>query len=160
MYGSQSNCALTCPASIPTAHFGRLDCRARGQSLAQGATRTTGSKASQKNRSRRLGTLFFLSSVLSHGLQDAFVPNFCASSVRCSRCLINLSSVKLRRDFYWIVIRPISFIHAALACREAFDLFDTDGSGTIDAKELKVAMRYGNTLLLVSVHGAASGNLC
>jgi Ca2+-binding EF-hand superfamily protein len=27
------------------------------------------------------------------------------------------------------------------ACREAFDLFDTDGSGTIDAKELKVAMR-------------------
>ena len=27
-------------------------------------------------------------------------------------------------------------------CREAFDLFDTDGSGTIDAKELKVAMRY------------------
>lgn len=28
-----------------------------------------------------------------------------------------------------------------LMCREAFDLFDTDGSGTIDAKELKVAMR-------------------
>ena len=26
--------------------------------------------------------------------------------------------------------------------REAFDLFDTDGSGTIDAKELKVAMRF------------------
>ena len=25
--------------------------------------------------------------------------------------------------------------------REAFDLFDPDGSGTIDAKELKVAMR-------------------
>merc|ERR1712147_526123 len=25
--------------------------------------------------------------------------------------------------------------------REAFDLFDTDGSGTVDAKELKVAMR-------------------
>merc|ERR1719451_241435 len=25
--------------------------------------------------------------------------------------------------------------------REAFDLFDTDGSGTIDAKELRVAMR-------------------
>ena len=25
--------------------------------------------------------------------------------------------------------------------REAFDLFDTDGSGTIDAKELKIAMR-------------------
>jgi Ca2+-binding EF-hand superfamily protein len=25
--------------------------------------------------------------------------------------------------------------------REAFDLFDTDGSGTIDSKELKVAMR-------------------
>ena len=31
---------------------------------------------------------------------------------------------------------------APLACRrEAFDLFDTDGSGQIDAKELKVAMR-------------------
>ena len=25
--------------------------------------------------------------------------------------------------------------------REAFDLFDTDGSGSIDAKELKVAMK-------------------
>jgi len=25
--------------------------------------------------------------------------------------------------------------------KEAFDLFDTDGSGEIDAKELKVAMR-------------------
>lgn len=25
--------------------------------------------------------------------------------------------------------------------REAFDLFDADGTGTIDAKELKVAMR-------------------
>jgi hypothetical protein len=33
--------------------------------------------------------------------------------------------------------------------REAFDLFDTDGSGTIDAKELKVAMRC--------VLGAAKG---
>ena len=35
--------------------------------------------------------------------------------------------------------------------REAFDLFDTDGSGTIDAKELKVAMRsvlFRATLLL------------
>jgi hypothetical protein len=30
--------------------------------------------------------------------------------------------------------------------REAFDLFDTDGSGTIDAKELKVAMRCVNGL--------------
>lgn len=32
----------------------------------------------------------------------------------------------------------------AAMCREAFDLFDTDGSGTIDAKELKVAMRYAS----------------
>jgi len=32
--------------------------------------------------------------------------------------------------------------------REAFDLFDTDGSGTIDAKELKVAMRR-----VLVVHG-------
>lgn len=29
--------------------------------------------------------------------------------------------------------------------KEAFDLFDTDGSGSIDAKELKVAMRYVHT---------------
>ncbi|KDD75499.1 hypothetical protein H632_c654p0 [Helicosporidium sp. ATCC 50920] len=29
----------------------------------------------------------------------------------------------------------------AVCCREAFDLFDTDGSGTIDIRELKVAMR-------------------
>ena len=34
------------------------------------------------------------------------------------------------------------------AClREAFDLFDTDGSGTIDAKELKVAMRCAYHIL-------------
>lgn len=26
-------------------------------------------------------------------------------------------------------------------CNQAFDLFDTDGSGTIECKELKVAMR-------------------
>jgi hypothetical protein len=35
-----------------------------------------------------------------------------------------------------------STLDAAATLRsEAFDLFDTDGSGTIDAKELKVAMR-------------------
>lgn len=35
----------------------------------------------------------------------------------------------------------ICMAHNGVPCREAFDLFDTDGSGTIDAKELKVAMR-------------------
>ena len=34
-----------------------------------------------------------------------------------------------------------NILFTAAAHREAFDLFDTDGSGTIDAKELKVAMR-------------------
>lgn len=38
--------------------------------------------------------------------------------------------------------------------REAFDLFDTDGSGTIDAKELKVAMRYVTSVHLVSLPSA------
>jgi centrin-1 len=33
-------------------------------------------------------------------------------------------------------------VDSLITHREAFDLFDTDGSGTIDAKELKVAMRY------------------
>jgi Ca2+-binding EF-hand superfamily protein len=36
---------------------------------------------------------------------------------------------------------PKTFPDIQFDCREAFDLFDTDGSGTIDAKELKVAMR-------------------
>ena len=36
-----------------------------------------------------------------------------------------------------------------LLCREAFDLFDTDGSGTIDAKELKVAMRQASSYIPV-----------
>ena len=34
-----------------------------------------------------------------------------------------------------------------MCLREAFDLFDTDGSGTIDAKELKVAMRCAHNML-------------
>ena len=40
-------------------------------------------------------------------------------------------------------LRPVMLMRppAARRPREAFDLFDTDGSGTIDAKELKVAMR-------------------
>ena len=39
-------------------------------------------------------------------------------------------------------------IHRSAArCREAFDLFDTDGSGAIDAKELKVAMRCALAVL-------------
>ena len=34
--------------------------------------------------------------------------------------------------------------------KEAFDLFDTDGSGTIDAKELKVALRaLGNQIYIL-----------
>ena len=33
--------------------------------------------------------------------------------------------------------------------REAFDLFDTNGSGTIDAKELKVSVEEGWCCLLV-----------
>lgn len=47
-----------------------------------------------------------------------------------------------------------------LACREAFDLFDTDGSGTIDAKELKVAMRYVSTLSLAAFKQDAIANAC
>eukprot|EP01086_Lenisia_limosa_P002536 TRINITY_DN15_c0_g1_i2.p1 TRINITY_DN15_c0_g1~~TRINITY_DN15_c0_g1_i2.p1 ORF type:complete len:167 (-),score=66.44 TRINITY_DN15_c0_g1_i2:68-568(-) len=37
--------------------------------------------------------------------------------------------------------RPELTVEQKQEIREAFDLFDTDGSGTIDAKELKVAMR-------------------
>lgn len=46
-----------------------------------------------------------------------------------SRCCMPLSRAMCRALTYL----PL--------CSEAFDLFDTDGSGTIDAKELKVAMR-------------------
>ena len=42
---------------------------------------------------------------------------------------------------------------AALCIREAFDLFDTDGSGHIDAKELKVAMRCALCGTLSSLFG-------
>ena len=48
-------------------------------------------------------------------------------------------------QLYFILLKQIP--HAQinkkkpLFSQEAFDLFDTDGSGTIDAKELKVAMR-------------------
>ncbi len=48
--------------------------------------------------------------------------------------------------FQWIAL-PLYLLKFELTeeqkqeIREAFDLFDTDGSGTIDAKELKVAMR-------------------
>jgi Ca2+-binding EF-hand superfamily protein len=41
-------------------------------------------------------------------------------------------------------VNPFGFVtisSSSSTSREAFDLFDTDGSGTIDAKELKVAMR-------------------
>ena len=42
--------------------------------------------------------------------------------------------------------------HYNFPCREAFDLFDTDGSGTIDAKELKVAMRSEYCSSLLHLH--------
>jgi Ca2+-binding EF-hand superfamily protein len=48
--------------------------------------------------------------------------------------------------FQWIAL-PLHLLKFELTeqqkqeIREAFDLYDTDGSGTIDAKELKVAMR-------------------
>ena len=48
--------------------------------------------------------------------------------------------------FQWIAL-PLHLLKFELTeeqkqeIREAFDLFDIDGSGTIDAKELKVAMR-------------------
>ena len=45
------------------------------------------------------------------------------------------------------------------SCREAFDLFDTDGSGTIDAKELKVAMRWVCGLSLFFGHGLQRASL-
>jgi len=35
--------------------------------------------------------------------------------------------------------------------REAFDLFDADGSGTIDAKELKVRMRVNKTVFRITL---------
>lgn len=35
--------------------------------------------------------------------------------------------------------------------KEAFDLFDTDGSGTIDAKELNVAMRCNFVFSMIYV---------
>ena len=41
--------------------------------------------------------------------------------------------------------KAMSICAKVCCCREAFDLFDTDGSGTIDAKELKVAMRCALT---------------
>lgn len=42
----------------------------------------------------------------------------------------------------WLTAKCVQYYTKLVLCREAFDLFDTDGSGTIDAKELKVAMRY------------------
>lgn len=37
--------------------------------------------------------------------------------------------------------------------REAFDLFDADGSGTIDAKELKVAFESAAVVVLFYISG-------
>ncbi|GAU45179.1 hypothetical protein TSUD_178720, partial [Trifolium subterraneum] len=43
--------------------------------------------------------------------------------------------------------------------KEAFELFDTDGSGTIDAKELNVAMRaLGFEMTEEIIHYAVSAN--
>ena len=41
--------------------------------------------------------------------------------------------------------------------REAFDLFDTDGSGTIDAKELKVSYMYYAIIWQLVVNRIATG---
>ena len=45
--------------------------------------------------------------------------------------------------------------------REAFDLFDTDGTGTIDAKELKVSLLFlYQFVLYVYIIYAWIANLC
>ena len=71
---------------------------------------------------------------------------------RCCSGVISALVHRWRRQDVWHSIRQVKVAAEVLNClvssehrccrrREAFDLFDTDGSGTIDAKELKVAMR-------------------
>lgn len=82
------------------------------------------------------------------------------SSIVGLHALTRNSVLTLQRSIRTSVLRTYSYIFwhvrieggqivcpMARSCREAFDLFDTDGSGTIDAKELKVAMRYAQVLI-------------
>ena len=85
-------------------------------------------------------------------IDRAFTPQVNGSpaglqSFVCSPC-VSLWCVSVLQDFRHacgpqLVDGPNQalVLSARLVLREAFDLFDTDGSGAIDAKELKVAMR-------------------
>lgn len=59
----------------------------------------------------------------------------------CPSCLCSQSTFARKHGQRGKNIRPELTEEQKQEIREAFDLFDTDGSGTIDAKELKVAMR-------------------
>ena len=52
--------------------------------------------------------------------------------------MINFILLLILQSFFSLGPRPELTEEQKQEIREAFDLFDTDGSGTIDAKELKV----------------------